>query len=165
MRACVHACMHACMHVRACVHACMRACVHACMRACVHACKRACVHSCMRTCVHTHMYVCTCMYFTRYIFKQVLACQCGTWITRAVLRLECSLDCISGSVGHQQNISIFSLSAFLLKLKKCNYKKCNWVSGSPSILYKLVLSPVRTHRTYKLSRESVNALQLVSPII
>ena len=40
--------------------------------------------------------------------------------TRAVLRLECSLDCISGSVGHQQNIFIFSLSAFLLKLKKCN---------------------------------------------
>ena len=65
-----------------------------------------------------------------------------TYITRAVLRLECSLDCISGSVGHQQNIFIFSLSAFLLKLKKCNYKKCNWVSGSPSILYKLVLSPV-----------------------
>ena len=63
-------------------------------------------------------------------------------ITRAVLRLECSLDCISGSVGHQQNIFIFSLSALLLKLKKCNYKKCNWVSGSPSILYKLVLSPV-----------------------
>ena len=61
----------------------------------------------------------------------------GLW-----LRLECSLDCISGSVGHQQNIFIFSLSAFLLKLKKCNYKKCNWVSGSPSILYKLVLSPV-----------------------
>ena len=25
-------------------------------------------------------------------------------ITSAVLRLECSLDCISGSVGHQQNI-------------------------------------------------------------
>ena len=24
--------------------------------------------------------------------------------TSAVLRLECSLDCISGSVGHQQNI-------------------------------------------------------------
>ena len=45
-------------------------------------------------------------------------------------------------MGHQQNIFIFSLSAFLLKLKKCNYKKCNWVSGSPSILYKLVLSPV-----------------------
>ena len=63
-------------------------------------------------------------------------------ITRAVLRLECSLDCISGSVGHQQNIFILSLSALLLKLKKCNYKKCNWVSGSPSILYKLVLSPV-----------------------
>ena len=61
----------------------------------------------------------------------------GLW-----LRLECSLDCISGSVGHQQNIFIFSLSAFLLKLKKCNYKKFNWVSGSPSILYKLVLSPV-----------------------
>ena len=39
----------------------------------------------------------------------------GLW-----LRLECSLDCISGSVGHQQNIFIFSLSAFLLKLKKCN---------------------------------------------
>ena len=25
-------------------------------------------------------------------------------LTSAVLRLECSLDCISGSVGHQQNI-------------------------------------------------------------
>ena len=62
--------------------------------------------------------------------------------TRAVLRLECSLDCISGSVGHQQNIFILSLSALLLKYKKCNYKKCNWVSGSPSILYKLVLSHV-----------------------
>ena len=37
------------------------------------------------------------------------------YITRAVLRLECSLDCISGSVGHQQNIFIFSLSALLLK--------------------------------------------------
>ena len=24
--------------------------------------------------------------------------------TSAVLRLECSIDCISGSVGHQQNI-------------------------------------------------------------
>ena len=66
----------------------------------------------------------------------------STTYTRAVLRLECSLDCISGSVGHQQNIFIFSLSAFLLKLKKCNSKKCNWVSGSTSILYKLVLSPV-----------------------
>ena len=65
-----------------------------------------------------------------------------TRLTRAVLRLECSLDYISGSVGYQQNIFIFSLSAFLFKLKKCNYKKCNWVSGSPSILYKLVLSPV-----------------------
>ena len=39
--------------------------------------------------------------------------------TSAVLRLECSLDCISGSVGHQQNIfrSFFVLSAFLLKKK------------------------------------------------
>ena len=61
----------------------------------------------------------------------------GLW-----LRLECSLDCISGPVGYQQNIFILSLSAFLLKLKKCNYKKCNWVCGSPSILYKLVLGPV-----------------------
>ena len=26
-------------------------------------------------------------------------------MTNAVLRLECSIDCISGSVGHQQNIS------------------------------------------------------------
>ena len=25
-------------------------------------------------------------------------------VTSAVLRLECSIDCISGSVGHQQNI-------------------------------------------------------------
>ena len=25
-------------------------------------------------------------------------------ITSAVLRLECSIDCISGSVGHQQNV-------------------------------------------------------------
>ena len=28
----------------------------------------------------------------------------ATTITSAVLRLECSLVCISGSVGHQQNI-------------------------------------------------------------
>ena len=77
--------------------------------------------------------------------------------TRAVLRLECSLDCISGS---PTNIFIFSLSAFLLKLKKCNYKKCNWVSGSPSILYKLVLSPVPiVHTNFQEN------LQLVSPII
>ena len=34
----------------------------------------------------------------------------GLW-----LRLECSLDCISGPVGYQQNIFILSLSAFLLK--------------------------------------------------
>ena len=25
-------------------------------------------------------------------------------VTSAVLKLECSIDCISGSVGHQQNI-------------------------------------------------------------
>ena len=38
--------------------------------------------------------------------------------TSAVLRLECSIDCISGSVGHQQNIfRSFSPSAFLLKKK------------------------------------------------
>ena len=67
-------------------------------------------------------------------------CRLGSHnVTSAVLRLECSLVCISGSVGHQQNIfRSFSQSAFLLK-KKCNYKKCNWVSGSPSILYTLVL--------------------------
>ena len=47
---------------------------------------------------------------------QVAAHRVTGLITRAVLRLECSLDCISGSVGHQQNIFIFSLSAFLLKL-------------------------------------------------
>ena len=36
--------------------------------------------------------------------------------TSAVLRLECSIDCISGSVGHQHFLTfIFSLSAFLLK--------------------------------------------------
>ena len=28
----------------------------------------------------------------------------GVIATSAVLRLECSIDCISGSVGHQQNI-------------------------------------------------------------
>ena len=71
-----------------------------------------------------------------FLFTTIFS-KLGLW-----LRLECSLDCISGSVGHQQNIFILSLSAFLLKLKKCNYKKCNWVSGSPPILYKLVLSPV-----------------------
>ena len=43
----------------------------------------------------------------------------GPIYTSAVLRLECSLDCISVSVGHQQNIfRSFSQSAFLLKLKK-----------------------------------------------
>ena len=46
-------------------------------------------------------------------------------ITSAVLRLECSIDCISGSVGQWVSGSptkyypfIFSLSAFLLKKKK-----------------------------------------------
>ena len=36
-------------------------------------------------------------------------------ITSAVLRLECSTDCISGSVGHQQNIfrSFFHCQRFL----------------------------------------------------
>ena len=60
--------------------------------------------------------------------------------TSAVLRLECSLVCISGSVGHQQNIfRSFSHCQRFFWEKKCNYKKCNWVSGSPSILYTLVL--------------------------
>ena len=35
-----------------------------------------------------------------------------------MLRLECSIDCINGSVGHQQNIfRSFSHSAFCLKNK------------------------------------------------
>ena len=97
-----------------------------------------------------------CVFYDQFgAFSMVnLALKCTT---RAVLRLECSLDCISGS---PTNIFIFSLSAFLLKLKKCNYKKCNWVSGSPSILYKLVLSPVPiVHTNFQEN------LQLVSPII
>ena len=44
---------------------------------------------------------------------------CEVYIyTSAVLRLECSIDCISGSVGHQQNIfRSFSHCQFLLKNK------------------------------------------------
>ena len=39
--------------------------------------------------------------------------------TSAVLRLECSIDCITGSVSQTQYFPfIFSLSAFLLKKKK-----------------------------------------------
>ena len=78
-----------------------------------------------------------CLYLLRLTVWWCQIITLGLW-----LRLECSLDCISGPVGYQQNIFILSLSAFLLKLKKCNYKKCNWVCGSPSILYKLVLGPV-----------------------
>ena len=74
--------------------------------------------------------------------KTPIGARLVTYLLGLWLRLECSLDCISGPVGYQQNIFILSLSAFLLKLKKCNYKKCNWVCGSPSILYKLVLGPV-----------------------
>ena len=68
-------------------------------------------------------------------------------ITSAVLRLECSLDCISGSVGHQQNIfrSFSHCQRFFYRRTKFKTKKINlfnWVSGSPPMLYKLVLSPV-----------------------
>ena len=89
----------------------------------------------VRICTYMYVYVRICTYILKYICTYMYVL--GLW-----LRLECSLDCISGLVGYQQNIFILSLSAFLLKLKKCNYKKCNWVCGSPSILYKLVLGPV-----------------------
>ena len=53
-----------------------------------------------------------------------------------MLRLECSIDCISGSVGHQQNI--FSLSAFILKNKfKTNF---NWASGSRTTYFSFIVS-------------------------
>ena len=45
----------------------------------------------------------TVQYFSRVYFRKGLDHSPYTH-TSAVLRLECSLDCISGSVGHQQNI-------------------------------------------------------------
>ena len=44
-------------------------------------------------------------YVTRYIFDKLVCTM--LFITSAVLRLEYSIDCISGSVGHQQNIFPF----------------------------------------------------------
>ena len=49
-----------------------------------------------------------------------------------MLRLECSIDCISGPVGHQQNI----FRSFSHCQRFC------WVSGSPPMLYKLVIGPI-----------------------
>ena len=65
-----------------------------------------------------------------YYYRCCFVC-CIVTRTSAVLRLECSLVCISGSVGHQQNIfrSFSHCQRFFWKKKKCNYKKCNWVSG------------------------------------
>ena len=34
----------------------------------------------------------------------LISLKVNNFYTSAVLRLECSIDCISGSVGHQQNI-------------------------------------------------------------
>ena len=48
--------------------------------------------------------------FIFYFIRPYNIRELGLW-----LRLECSLDCISGPVGYQQNIFILSLSAFLLK--------------------------------------------------
>ena len=63
--------------------------------------------------------------------------------TSAVLRLQCSLDCISGSVGHQQNIfRSFSRCQRLFEEEQKQFTKINWVSGSPPILYKLVIGPI-----------------------
>ena len=45
--------------------------------------------------------------------------------TSAVLRLECSLDCISGSVGHKQNISVHFLTVSVSFEDKKSYKKIN----------------------------------------
>ena len=51
-----------------------------------------------------HVFNSTCE--NNHLFLLVKCCSdCYTKIvTSAVLRLECSLDCIGGSVGHQQNI-------------------------------------------------------------
>ena len=78
-------------------------------------------------------------------------------ITSAVLRLECSLVCISGSVGHQQNIFR-------------SFSHCQRFFGKKNVIIKNVIGSVGhhqfyihwssagTHHTYKLSRESVNVL-------
>ena len=57
---------------------------------------------------------------------------------------------------------IFSLSAFLLKK---NVIKKNVIGSVGHHQFYIHWSSAGTHHTYKLSRESVNVLQLVSPII
>ena len=47
------------------------------------------------------------------------------YFTSAVLRLECSLDCISGSVGHQQNIFVHFLTVNVSFEEEKISKKCN----------------------------------------
>ena len=42
---------------------------------------------------------------TRHIFDKLVCTM--LFITSALLRLECTIDCISGSVGHHQNVFPF----------------------------------------------------------
>ena len=55
---------------------------------------------------------------TRHIFDKLVCTM--LFITSALLRLECTIDCISGSVGHHQNVFsfIFCRSAYPHILKK-----------------------------------------------
>ena len=118
--------IHICkpIHIYVCECVCVRVHVGVCMRICV--CVRACVCACVGMCMC--MCVCVCVrqsksYYDTVQFKHTATFDRGsTGNTRIAshllglwLRLECSLDCISGPVGYQQNIFILSLSAFLLK--------------------------------------------------
>ena len=71
---------------------------------------------------------------TRYICTRTLA------RTHTLARARQSHAHWNARLTHGSRNTIHSQCTFLLKLThKCNYKKCNWFSGSPSILYKLVL--------------------------
>ena len=79
---------------------------------------------------------------TRMLASHFKATRVSEFITSAVLRLECSIDCISGSVGHQQNFSVHFLTVSVSVEEEQISTKFNWVSGSQPMLYKLVISPI-----------------------
>ena len=101
--------MCACVRVRA--RACARAFAY------VWVCVWVCVRTCIRVCVHECNFGCKMVWMDLYndiVYEQDVRANLITYSsqavghvsatgTSAVLRLECSIDCISGSVGHQQN--------------------------------------------------------------
>ena len=83
---------------------------------------------------------------TRHIFDK-LVCTV-LFITSALLRLECSIDCISGSVDHHQQIFpliFWQCQLFHTIWRKTNFPKKlikkNWDWVTTNAIYKLVLGP------------------------